>query len=117
MSEDDQNGDPVHVGSIYSDDPRFDAKVAQAMDTQALMAVQYMSSMTPAGQATAVNDPAGTHNGPGASTPIWGAAANIQAAHDLLSGAPMAAHTFDSGRGYGPTAILAASVGHGPGSA
>ena len=111
----DQFGNPISFGSVFSNDPRLDANIQLWTDTKQGMAVQYMENNGPAGQSTAVTDPTGTHSGAGASTPIWGNAPNIMAAHDLLSGGSSATSHIGEGRGYAETAVLAASPGHGPG--
>jgi len=112
----DQYGNPVHYGSFFTNDPRFDAQFTAWADTPQGMDEEFLTAMRAAGTNHPIQDPPGTHSGPGASTPIWGAAANIAAAQDLLSGASFAANQMGEGRGYSETAILTAPVGHGPGA-
>jgi len=68
----DQNGQPVHFGSFFSNDVRFNSQFAAWNDTAQGMAHEFLTSNRPAGVSYAIQDPMGSHSGPGASTPIWG---------------------------------------------
>ena len=71
----DQSGNPVHYGSFLSNDTRFNPQFAAWGDTPAGMAHEFLTNNRAAGVGHAITDPPGTHSGPGASTPIWNAAA------------------------------------------
>jgi len=123
LREKDQFGNPVHYGSYQSETPNRFTNGLTLWETAGGLGEQFLSTYhqttIPAGQSTPVTDPLGTYSGPGASTPILGTppAANIMAAHDLLSSGGALTNHLNEGRGYNETAILTAPVGHGPGSA
>ena len=71
----DQNGQPVNYGNFLTNDPRFNIQFTAWNDSPAGMAHEFLTSNRAAGVAHAISDPAGTHSGAGASTPIWGVAA------------------------------------------
>ena len=75
----DQNGNPVEFGSYLSNDSRLDTNLAAWGDTMAGDAYEYLASNTAAASDMPVMDPPGTHSGPGASKPIWGASAEVHA--------------------------------------
>jgi hypothetical protein len=70
----DQFGDPVNYGSFITNDPRFNDQFTAWADTPQGMATEFLTANRPAGVSHAIMDPPGTHSGPGASTPIFGAA-------------------------------------------
>jgi hypothetical protein len=127
QNETDQYGNPVHFGSLQTNQPRLLTVLGQWADSPDGMAVQLFSqgpgSTPPAGQSTPVTDPPGTWSPAGASSPTWGnPPANIAAASTLLgasAGAISDAHGYSVQNDQGH--YLAPShgwnpVGHGPGS-
>jgi hypothetical protein len=114
----DQYGDPINFGSVFSNDPRLDANIAAWTDTPAGLGYEFLSSNRAAGSSAPVTDPLGTHSGPGASKPIWGAG-NVPAGLEALSSPVATAEThiggygIDEGRGYSSIAV-SGLVGHGP---
>ena len=72
----DQNGNLIHFGSVFSNNTSFDTKLAAWADSPAGLGYELLTSNTAAGSDAPVSDPPGTHSGPGASKPTWGAEAN-----------------------------------------
>ncbi len=120
LHEKDQFGNPVHYGSYQAETPNRFTNGLTLWETRGGLGEQFLSTYhqttIPAGQSTPVTDPPGTYSNAGASTPILGTppAANIMAAHDLLSSGGALTNHLNEGRGYNETAILTAPVGHGP---
>jgi hypothetical protein len=105
-----QYGQPINYGSIASNYPRDNPKIETYIDTRAGMDYQFLPNNSPAGQSTAVTDPAGTTSGLGASSPTWGGGAM-----SLLS-PPLPA--VEIGRSFSQEEPIQynLSTGHGPGS-